>query len=595
MDNNKNVFNYSVDDILGQPVSKQSVDEILFGPIPATPLFDYDSSIPKQIKPQQEVIEKPKEIIQQPTIEPFDFYKELYRPKTTDDVLPTDNVKQVIDKTKTLEANQELKDLTEKELLKDNDWFENARTIYEYEEREPWNKDKQSLAKWFLNRHSKLGNNLTNLGLTAGQASSFPDHVKQAWLESLEQYERADPTMRSVGKAIQYGILDPINFLAFLGPAALKLTGPGASFLARHTFKVALRKNIREEGLKKLTKADKKRLIKKTRRQQLRRGALEIGAPTGVAYGGLFNIFEQKLDSEIDPEYEGFSTKDFAIDSVFGGIFGGALYGLGSKVGGVISDAINTQEAKYIKNRIAKNFFKEEGKTKTNEGLSPSSVIDSQTEKKLAFSPEGNNKASLNVLKDLYKNNELPNRPLTAILYGSGKYNTKVKGIPEKMIANKEFSNIKFGAHELPPNRNFRPTEFIDPQSLGKNDRDVVLSQNVLSELTPVQALVTFKDMFNTVKKNGVLVVNGGKQATKKPEISSIVDVEGTVSRKIIDDTEYKVSYNKIEKGPNKGKYEEVLEEVVGVDDGFIKNLFDNSFDNVRVIKKDGQNMSAKL
>ena len=291
MDNNKTAFNYDVDDILGQPVSKQSVDEILLGPTPATPLFDYDSSIPKQIKPQQEVIEKPKEIIQQPTIEPFDFYKELYKPKTTDDVLPTDNVKQVIDKTKTLEANQELKDLTEKELLKDNDWFENARTIYEYEEREPWNKDKQSLAKWFLNRHSKLGNN-------------------------LEQYERADPTMRSVGKAIQYGILDPINLLAFLGPAALKLTGPGASFLARHTFKVALRKNIREEGLKKLTKADKKRLIKKTRRQQLRRGALEIGVPTGVAYGGLFNIFEQKLDSEIDPEYEGFSNKDFATDTV---------------------------------------------------------------------------------------------------------------------------------------------------------------------------------------------------------------------------------------------------------------------------------------
>lgn len=82
----------------------------------------------------------------------------------------------------------------------DNKWLKNASIIYKAEEGEDWKGSKKSLAQWFKNRHSKLNFNVTNMGLTAYDTKDMSDETKQAWIESITQYDNADWDLYSFGR-----------------------------------------------------------------------------------------------------------------------------------------------------------------------------------------------------------------------------------------------------------------------------------------------------------------------------------------------------------------------------------------------------------
>ena len=70
-------------------------------------------------------------------------------------------------------------DLDEDELDNNETWTRNANTIYRYEKGENFNPEKegQSLSDWFKSRQSALGNNITNVALTALDVGNMSDEV----------------------------------------------------------------------------------------------------------------------------------------------------------------------------------------------------------------------------------------------------------------------------------------------------------------------------------------------------------------------------------------------------------------------------------
>ena len=71
-------------------------------------------------------------------------------------------------------------------------WLSNAATIYEAEEGDKWKGSQKGLSDWFKNRHSKLGFDMTNMGITAYNMSDMSDKVKQAWIDSMTAYDQTD-------------------------------------------------------------------------------------------------------------------------------------------------------------------------------------------------------------------------------------------------------------------------------------------------------------------------------------------------------------------------------------------------------------------
>ena len=101
-----------------------------------------------------------------------------------------------------LQEKEDPQEFTEDQLKKDRNWINSARKIYAYEKGKDWTIEDgttEDLATWLLNRHTKLGNNYTSLGMTAYDAKkNMPDDIKEAWADSIQQYENSDWTMRGL-------------------------------------------------------------------------------------------------------------------------------------------------------------------------------------------------------------------------------------------------------------------------------------------------------------------------------------------------------------------------------------------------------------
>ena len=327
-------------------------------------------------------------------------------------IQPNDSVENTISKINAVENSkekEEIEETTEKELIKNNDWLDNAAIIYQYEEKKPWNsefKNKEDLGKWFLSRHSRLGNRLTNAILTASEADEFPDYVKSAWLESLGQYDSADPTFRSVSRAIYYGLVDPINVPFLFTGTFAQATKTTAAMAARYSFKQALQKKARELGVKKLSKAQRKKLIKDTRRQQTYRSA-ELGAGFGGAFTGAYDAAHQNLMSEIDPEYKGYNYLQTLTQVLGGAAVGGVIGGAIPQAGYLLSDAFSAKQGKYARNKINDQVKDAVSQEKANEKLSPQAVFTEKDMNVLAAKQDEGPPSALRVLKKLEKRGEL--------------------------------------------------------------------------------------------------------------------------------------------------------------------------------------------
>ena len=244
----------------------------------------------------------------------------------------------------------------------DERWLANAKKIYEHEEGKPFTPEESgydNLGDWFQNRHSKLGYNLTNIGMTALKIDDMPEEVQKAWVDSLDQYEKADGDMESFLRAIKNTAYDPFT----IGTAAISLGaggiarligGKAASAAARFAFKEQLKKELAQRGLTKevlqkgLKDEGTKQLVKEARKEAAKtvgKAAAIPAAATGATYTGGFSASKQYIkEEEIDPVK---TATDAAIGAVSGYGIGRALPVVGEKIGRAIAgDKIVEKAAK---------------------------------------------------------------------------------------------------------------------------------------------------------------------------------------------------------------------------------------------------------
>ena len=245
-------------------------------------------------------------------------------------------------------------------LATDKDWNKNAKIIWEQENPDvEFNAEKEgynSIGDWFMDRHSKLGNDLTNLGLTAYNIGDMSKEQQRAWSDSLQQFEVADSDMKSFLRAVKNTTLAPetiIGLVGTLGIGALAklIGGKAASTAAKLAFKNQItaqltKKNIVEEAVENVGK-DKaiKRKVKEVTDDELKTQAAKIlkAKQTGVAivagggYGGGFDVGTQIIAKPDDP----INVEKAAISTGLGMIAGGLL----SRVMPVSRDAQNIADA----------------------------------------------------------------------------------------------------------------------------------------------------------------------------------------------------------------------------------------------------------
>lgn len=238
------------------------------------------------------------------------------------------------------------------DLEKDSRWLDNAKKIYEHEEGKPFTSEESgynNLGDWFQNRHSKLGFNLTNIGMTALRIDDMPQEIQKAWVDSLDLYQKADGDMESFLRAIKNTAYDPFT----IGTAAISLGaggvarligGKAASAAARFSFKEQLKKQLAQNSLtkevieKRVGTPFLKEAVKEARKEAAKtvgKAAAIPAAATGATYAGGFSASKQYIkEKEIDPVK---TATDAAIGAVSGYGTGRFLPVVGEKIGRAIA------------------------------------------------------------------------------------------------------------------------------------------------------------------------------------------------------------------------------------------------------------------
>jgi len=229
-------------------------------------------------------------------------------------------------------------------LAKDEEWNKNANIIWNQEnpgeEFDPEEEGYDSIGDWFMDRHSKLGNDLTNLGITAYNIGDMTPEQQKAWADSLKQFEVADADVKSFLRAVKNTAIAPetiIGLVGTLGVGALAklIGGKAASTAAKLSFKNQLtqqlaKKNIVEETVKdvgkdKVVKKQAEKVtddqLKKQAARTLRAKNIGTGAVTGGIYAGGFNVGEQII---ADPNRD-INVAEVATATGLGLVTGGLL------------------------------------------------------------------------------------------------------------------------------------------------------------------------------------------------------------------------------------------------------------------------------
>ena len=233
-------------------------------------------------------------------------------------------------------------------LVKNQAWLGNAKTIYKHEKGEDYKGSDKELDYWFRNRHSRLGNDLTDIGLTAIDAMDMSDEVKQAWVGSLDTWDRTESTLGSVGNAAYQAITDPTTLAALVGGVGLggvvKLGGQkAAAAAAKFAFKDQLQKALvkqvgtqaAEEFAKKgASKAITGEVLKGARKEAAKKLAFNkgiSGSASGAGYMAADDLLRQSFEIDIesameDPRVTETDYMQTALMALAGG-FGGGLLG----------------------------------------------------------------------------------------------------------------------------------------------------------------------------------------------------------------------------------------------------------------------------
>mgnify|MGYP003112759403 CR=1 FL=1 len=195
-------------------------------------------------------------------------------------------------------------------LVKNQDWLRDAKTIYKHEKGEDYRGSDKDLDYWFRNRHSRFGNDLTNLGMTAYDAAQLmDDDVKRAWVNSLDTWDNTEGSLGSFANAVFQTVTDPT---AIVGAGSLG-AGLAARAIGRKAaldgFKQTLKSQIKDQAVKQVSKtkvgkkvaeeAAKKEAVEKSGK----RIAIELGA-IGAGYTAADDLMYQSFNIDTQEAME---------------------------------------------------------------------------------------------------------------------------------------------------------------------------------------------------------------------------------------------------------------------------------------------------
>ena len=230
-------------------------------------------------------------------------------------------------------------------LVKNKDWLDDAKTIYKDEnEGKDFKGSDKSLDYWFRNRHTRLNNDLTNMGMTAYDASELmDDNVKRAWNSSKQTYEAVNPTVGSAANSIFQAVTDPLGLIGTAGSMVLSgiAAGPAAPAgvvaggIAFRTAAAAAAKKAFTAGLKSTlkTKVGKKVLKEAAKKEAKTNSLAKTAVKSGIiagGYTGTEDLLEQSIMIDLQEAEENPSKTetDYLQTLAIAGI-AGVTFGLG--------------------------------------------------------------------------------------------------------------------------------------------------------------------------------------------------------------------------------------------------------------------------
>ena len=260
--------------------------------------------------------------------------------------------------TKILE--EEEPKLTEEDLRNDPEFLQDARTIWENEHDKKWVGSNTKLGDEGLERQSRVGWNLGYAGLVAYNAGDWTPEVQEAWHRNMEKYRRAGITPRSVADALYFSVVDVAALPLWLGSPALRLAGAlGSKKAAQTAIRFSVQKSIENnllqqiskklgaETVQKLSMPAQKKLIAKAgtilgpkaiveaRKKEIWKlalpwqtggrsfkNALQIWAPTGAVYSGLFDLAHQNIEAGERLGFSDYDWQRFGFSTMIGAGFG---------------------------------------------------------------------------------------------------------------------------------------------------------------------------------------------------------------------------------------------------------------------------------
>jgi len=269
------------------------------------------------------------------------------------------------------EIDKEEDDRSVNDLIKDPKWISSGVKIYEYEEGKPFNAAESgydSPGDWLADRHSSLAWNLTDLGLTAAKTAlnidEMPDDVKQAWVDSLQDFDAADTDLKSTLRAFKNTGADPATWGSLLagfgiGGLAKLIGGRAATTAAKFELKKQLIAELAKRGVTEGSGKATEEIVKEARKEALKtvgKQYSKTGAASAATFAGAHDISRQSLETDIgiiDPETGEVKQPDRVQTALTAGgaaVIGGVLGRYGPVVAGQIgkskaikemTDAIN--------------------------------------------------------------------------------------------------------------------------------------------------------------------------------------------------------------------------------------------------------------
>ena len=261
---------------------------------------------------------------------------------------------------KLIEPTVELEEVYEptfvmKDLDTNKEWLANARTIYESEEGKKWRKSDTELSKWLKKRHSKLGNDMVNMGLTIADIGDMDERTRNAFINSMDIWDDTKASARfergSAWDAGWHTIKDPTTW----GTALLALGVKGIvrkygwkmgneiidKFSTDALTKKILKEKVSKEAAEQWAKTGfSKEITTETLDQAQKEAARELaksagrwGAISTAAWSGGYDYEYQMLNRELGRDgWEEYSPLQTAQAVLMGaGIGGPAARQIGEK------------------------------------------------------------------------------------------------------------------------------------------------------------------------------------------------------------------------------------------------------------------------